>query len=155
MTNLTVITKDEPRVLDTDLAESLGFGYVYDIRALILRNIRELEQHGLLPASMLHSGQRGRPAKAYYLNEAQALLICMFSRTPNAAKVRKQVIDVFRAYRAGKTVHVDEHYRRPPLAVPAQRKRFEMVSHDMQFASVTMFVPFGFACDVMDRFSAL
>lgn len=155
MTNLTVIAKDEPRILDVDLAESLGFGYVYDIRALILRNIHELRSHGNLSHGAINSGQRGRPAKAYYLNEAQALLICLFSRTPNAAKVRKQVIDVFRAYRAGKTVHVGEHYRRPPLAVPAQRKRFEMVSHDTQFASVTMFVPFGFACDVMDRFSAL
>lgn len=155
MKNLTLLMKDEPRVLDTDLAESLGFARDRSIRALICENTAELKQHGNLPAVLANSGQRGRPAKAYYLNEAQALLICMFSRTPNAAKVRKQVIDVFRAYRAGKTVHVDEHYRRPPLAVPTQRKRFEMVSHDMQFASVTMFVPFGFACDVMDRFSAL
>ncbi|WP_454016984.1 hypothetical protein [Azospirillum sp. Marseille-Q6669] len=42
-----------------------------------------------------------RPGKAYYLNEGQALVICALSRTPQAALVRRQIIEVFLAYRRG------------------------------------------------------
>ncbi|WP_085090269.1 hypothetical protein [Azospirillum oryzae] len=37
----------------------------------------------------------------YWLNEGQVLVICMLSRTPQAAQVRKEVIEVFMAYRRG------------------------------------------------------
>ena len=43
----------------------------------------------------------GRPTLTYYVNEAQATLICMFSRTERAALARKIVIDVFTAWRRG------------------------------------------------------
>lgn len=46
-------------------------------------------------------GGRGRPSSAFYLNEEQALLVCIFSETENAALVRKQVISTFMAYRRG------------------------------------------------------
>jgi len=51
-----------------------------------------------------HDGEKpqgGRPERIYYLTEEHALLICMFSRTPQAASVRKQVITVFQACRNG------------------------------------------------------
>lgn len=52
-----------------------------------------------------------RPVKTYYLNEAQALLLCMFSRTAKAAQVRKELIDVYMAYRTRGLAKVREHYR--------------------------------------------
>ena len=55
---------------------------------------------------------RGRPGKEYWLNEGQALVLCALSRTPQAAAIRKQVIEVFLAYRAGRL-------GTPQLAAPA------------------------------------
>jgi len=43
----------------------------------------------------------GRPGTAYHLNEEQALLICMLSRTERAKQVRAEVIRVFAAWRRG------------------------------------------------------
>jgi len=47
----------------------------------------ELQGLGYLGETTPNSGKRGRPAKVFYLNEQQALLICMFSRTEKAAAV--------------------------------------------------------------------
>lgn len=62
-------------------------------------NRAELETHGPLRMELIQSA--GRPSTAYYLNEEQALLVCMFSRTDKAAAVRKLVIDTFMAVRRG------------------------------------------------------
>ena len=56
---------------------------------LIEANISELRSYGEIRMELIRNGQRGRPATTYYLNEEQALLICMFSKTENAALVRK------------------------------------------------------------------
>ncbi|WP_454288660.1 hypothetical protein [Rhizobium arsenicireducens] len=83
-----VVQNEEPRVLDTDLAKRLGMNIPRRIRSdLIAPNQRELEAHCILEASTPNSGKAGRPAKVFYLNEQQALLICMFSRTEKAAAV--------------------------------------------------------------------
>ena len=83
-----VVQNEEPRVLDTDLAERLGMKTPRNIRkSLIIPNQQELEAHGILGSSIPNAGKRGRPAKVFYLNEQQALLICMFSRTEKAAAV--------------------------------------------------------------------
>ena len=117
-TNQLVILEDEPRVLDLDLARWLGFTAARQIRELIARNIEELTMHGGLSCRATNPGkQGGRPGKAYYLNEGQALVICALSRTSKAAQVRKALIDVFMAYRAGKLVHVKEHRRKLPTKV--------------------------------------
>lgn len=92
----------EPRVLDTDLAERLGFSLPVDVRKLIHRKGQELARYGVVATVAITSGVRGgRPGNAFYLNEEQALLICMFSDTDNAANVRKQVIETFMAVRRG------------------------------------------------------
>ncbi|AWJ82666.1 hypothetical protein TSH58p_17675 [Azospirillum sp. TSH58] len=110
----------EPRVSDLVLAERLGFDKPHNIRKLIERNRAELETYGaLVEATGVFStvektsgevsdrqsetpNRGGRPGKAYYLNEGQALVICALSRTPQAALVRRQIIEVFLAYRRGK-----------------------------------------------------
>lgn len=120
MHNLIAVSKltsfdDEPRVLDLDLATWLGFTYAPEIRRLIARNRDELETFGGLCCRDINPGkQGGRPGKAYYLNEGQALVICALSKTPVAVAVRKALIEVFMAFRAGKVVHVSEHRRRLP-----------------------------------------
>lgn len=45
--------------------------------------------------------RRGRPGTNYFLNEAQALLVSVFSRTPAAETVREALIRVFLAWRSG------------------------------------------------------
>lgn len=129
MTNLIpshslIAIEGEPRVLDLDLAAWLDFALPRQIRELIARNRDELEAYGGLSCRATNPGnQGGRPGRAYYLNEGQALVICALSRTAKAATVRKALIDVFMAYRSGKLVHVKEHRRRLPNALrrPAAR----------------------------------
>lgn len=112
----------EPRVLDLTLAERLGMNDLHDVRRLIERNRIELETYGEVRGAVCQTNRgqistrevetrisgtlpekkrRGRPGKAYHLNEGQALVICALSRTPQAAAVRRQIIDVFMAYRRG------------------------------------------------------
>ena len=91
---------NEPRVQDLRLAEALGFDRPRVIRELIERNRPEIEGYGGLPCRTANPGALGgRPGREYHLNEPQALLICMFSRTPNAAAVRKNLIEVFMQWR--------------------------------------------------------
>ncbi|WP_454018455.1 hypothetical protein [Azospirillum sp. Marseille-Q6669] len=110
----------EPRVLDLTIADRLGMADRHKIRSLIVKNRAELESYGpLVEAEGVSARQAetygevcatvaqttdkgGRPGKAYYLNEGQALVICALSRTPQAALVRRQIIEVFLAYRRGK-----------------------------------------------------
>jgi hypothetical protein len=114
-TTCLVELDSEPRILDIELAERLEFERPRVVRELIARNRDELETYGGLPCHTANPGnQGGRPGKAYYLNEGQALVICALSRTEKAAAVRKMLIDVFMAYRQGKIVEVRAHRRRPP-----------------------------------------
>lgn len=85
-------------MLDTDLAAALGMTDIHKVRPLIRANISELESFGGLSALRAESSG-GRPATAYHLNEEQALLICMLSRTERAKQVRAEVIRVFTAWR--------------------------------------------------------
>lgn len=101
--NLPVlVVENEPRILDTDLAAALGMSRPRDIRGnLIGPNRPELERHGILREMNANSGKRGRPVTAFYLNEQQALLITLFSRTEKAEDIRELVINVFMAWRRG------------------------------------------------------
>lgn len=98
ITDLSMVA-DEPRVQDLRLAERLGFKRPRVVRELIERNLEELEMHG--SSAVRHGAYRGRPTTEYWLNEAQALLVCMFARTPGAAAIRREVIEVFLAWRRG------------------------------------------------------
>jgi predicted DNA-binding protein len=93
---------DEPRVRDIKLGEALGFERPRKIRELIEANLEEIEGFGLTPrlGAPIRSG-KGRITEVdeYWLNEPQALLLCMFAKTKNAAEVRRQMIEVFMSYR--------------------------------------------------------
>jgi hypothetical protein len=118
----------EPRVRDLELAEWLGFERQRDIRQLIERNLEELGTHGGVVVAPIGGGglrygaanpprKGGRPGLEYWLNEQQALLICMFSRTAEAAAVRKQVIDLYVAWRRGQ-VPASPMVQPPGVATP-------------------------------------
>ena len=87
----------ELRLSDLRLGERLGFERPRVIRELISRNETELRSYGALATR--YGKSRGQPFKEYRLNEAQALLICMFARTDKAAQVRKEVTAVYLALR--------------------------------------------------------
>lgn len=118
----------EPRILDLRLAERLDFARPRAIRQIIERNRAELEAYGPLVAveeNSRHGGakaphggakaphggakaphgvalsRRGTPGRVYWLNEAQTLLVCMFSKTSKAAAIRREVIQVFMTWRRG------------------------------------------------------
>lgn len=117
-TEITLHTvNEEPRVLDTDLAERLGMAQPLNIRTkLIASNRTKLETYGDLFTRTVKTG--GRPETVFYLNEEQALLICMWSKTPNAALVRKQVISTFMTYRRGQLVPVQQTPALPDFSNP-------------------------------------
>lgn len=94
----------EARVQDLRLGEVLGYGDPKKVRQIIRRNRGELFAHGVLAqseAKPLPGSVGGRPERSFLLNEAQAVLITMFSRTERAAEARRQIVSVFLAYRRG------------------------------------------------------
>lgn len=103
------VLDEEPRILDTDLAERLGMSRPRDIRSnLISPNIEEFQALGNLRSLNANLGKRGRPALSYYLNEEQALLACVLSRSPNAPAVRRVLIETFVAWRRGHLIPTPE-----------------------------------------------
>lgn len=104
LADLDTANDEEPRILDLRLAVRLGYDRPSDIRELVGRNVEELRSYGDIFRTVRKNPGPGRPGKAYWLNEGQALLICMFSRTPRAAAVRREVITVFMAWRRGTLV---------------------------------------------------
>ena len=96
------VVHDEPRVRDVDIGLRLEFDRPRDIRKLIERHSTELLSYGEVCATVARTSPKGgRPSTEYWLNEGQTLLVCMFARTPAAAEVRRQVIEVFMAWRRG------------------------------------------------------
>lgn len=91
---------DGPRCLDLDLANRLGYPRADSIRVLIKRNKAEIETYGTLHQSDAKSSG-GRPGKAFWLNEEQALLVSTLSDAERAPEVRRMVIKVFVAWRRG------------------------------------------------------
>lgn len=101
--NLLVLTaiNGEPRVHDLALAERLGFSQALDIRKLIKRNEAKLLNFGILATvAKIHEGA-GRPTSEFYLNQKQAIFICMKSETERAFDVQIEIVHVFDAYLNG------------------------------------------------------
>lgn len=104
VTDLTVV-ENHARIPDTKVQEALEFGRINDLHRVILKHRVELESYGGVhcqtgkkpPAG----SQGGRPTVTYMLTEEQAVLICMFARTPRAAEARRMIVDVFLRWRRG------------------------------------------------------
>ena len=105
---MTALTRDDLNVIEGDarvscqrLRDVMEVKNTQTLHRLIERNREELETYGII---ISHAGYKlsvGRPEKSFLLNEEQALLICMFSRTKRAAEARRQIISVFTAWRQG------------------------------------------------------
>lgn len=167
----------EPRVFDLHLAAVLGMANLYMIRRTIEHNRTELEMHGAISVSdtktsgtVFFRGEKtsgtvsargaetsdkgGRPGKAYYLNEGQALVLCALSKTPRAAEIRKLIIDVFMAWRHGKTVPVKSHYRASPESASRRPVGLTVEFHDDGMALVRLCVPQSFALRIATEYEA-
>lgn len=139
---LTVQTiENEARVLDTDLALSLGMSTPTHIRQnIIVPNREELEGFGGLAAAKRNPGRLGgRPTTAYYVNEEQALLVCMLARTLKAKAVRAEVIRVFTAWRRGQLAPVapaSTSMKEALLLALAQCERIEQLTVEKQVLEI-------------------
>lgn len=139
MNDLITITtiENEPRVLDTDLGEALGMSRPRDIRANVIEpNREELEGFGMIACEeRAHPMPRGgfKTTTAYYLNEEQALLVCMLSRTERAKQVRAEVIRVFTAWRRGELQPSQSQL--PDFSNPAEAARAWADQYDARLAA--------------------
>jgi hypothetical protein len=95
------MVEGEPCVHDLMLAERLELKRPRDIRPLIERNTAEAERYGTLRYSIATPIGGGPVATEYWLNEAQAILICMRSNADRAPDIREEIIRVFLAWRNG------------------------------------------------------
>lgn len=99
--DLSVIEGDA-RVSCRRLSEALGFAKIGNLHHLIKQHREELEDFGGLFLNVQKkSSGRGRPTLSYYLNEHQAVAICLWAQTAKAREARRQIIDVFVAWRHG------------------------------------------------------
>lgn len=105
--DLNTTVNHEPRLLDTIVGKRLGYNRPRVIRELIERCKDELETYGSI--AVRHGAYRGHETTEYYLNEGQCLVLCALSRTPQAATVRKAIIEVFMAHRRGALDAIQDH----------------------------------------------
>lgn len=95
----------QPRIPDDNLAERCGYARPREIRT----RIKRLEKDGELPGlrfrcTVQRNEKRGRGRSApgqYHLTEEEALIVVMGCETAIARRVRREVIRVFMAWRAG------------------------------------------------------
>ncbi len=123
---------NDPRILDIRVAERLGFARPRVIRELIVRNRDELETYG--PLAVRHGKSRGQEFTEFWLNEGQTLLVCMFSKTPDAAAIRKEVIAVYMAWRRGEV----QHGRRRGVDLAGQRRALTLIDQLKRETSPTI-----------------
>lgn len=95
----------ELRIYDLHLAERLGFSQARDIRKIIKRYEDKLLNFGVCATVARTSSELGgRPTNEYYLNQKQAIFVCMKSETDKAADVQVEIVHVFDAYLNGQLV---------------------------------------------------
>jgi hypothetical protein len=85
----------EPRIYDLDLARSLGFSQIRDIRKLIKRNEHKLLNFGRCATVARRPESGGTEFDEFYLNQKQAIFICMKSETDNAFEVQADIVRVY------------------------------------------------------------
>ncbi|HWL68154.1 MAG TPA: hypothetical protein VNS22_07180 [Geminicoccus sp.] len=101
VTDLALTTHEgEVRILDTDLAERLGFERPRKIRDLIGPHRGALSQLGELATTEIVVG-KGQRTTAYLLNKKQAVFITAKSETAEATAITIEVIERFDAYERG------------------------------------------------------
>jgi Winged helix-turn-helix DNA-binding len=94
----------EPRVLDLDLADRLGYSRPRDIRKLVERMIEKRQLTDVRATVSRSSIPNGgfRDDSAYHLTETQALKVAAKSETEPADKLLDEIIRVFLLAKQGK-----------------------------------------------------
>lgn len=130
---------DEPYVKDVYLGQRLGFSRPNDIRKIIERNSDELSLYGPLRHRVAteQTGCLQRKIKSYSLNEPQALLVCIKSETKRAAQVRKELIDLYMAYRYQGTCLVKAHRRVVTPSVDTGKRDFAPKLENLSIYQIT------------------
>jgi hypothetical protein len=126
MNALTLTPIDgEPRIFDLTLAERLGFEQPRNIRKLVKRNLTKLQRFGHC-ATVARCIEIGNGAKQevdeFYLNQKQAVWVCMKSETDLAFDVQAEIVRVFDAYLLGDLIPAESL----PPANPPNRLSAEM-----------------------------
>lgn len=105
-----VLIENELRILDTELAQRLGFSNPLDIRKLIRRHEESLKQMGVFATvAKTRNPAGGRPSNEFYLNRKQAIFITAKSETSEATDITIEIIERFDAYERGE---------QPKFAIP-------------------------------------
>jgi len=95
------VVKGDARISDIRIQEALGYADLQHLHKIIRRHSGELEAYGEVYTQSVRKSGPGRPALNFLLNEEQALLVCMFARTAKAHEARRQIVEVFLAWRRG------------------------------------------------------
>ena len=106
---VTVEGQNEPLVVDTELAERLGYAEPRAIRKLIKRlaknqNFGQIHSRDTVSRQLTNGGEREYTVQEYLLTERQALKLVVKSGTPRAEELTEMILDVFEAWRAGRLV---------------------------------------------------
>ncbi|MCB1368091.1 MAG: hypothetical protein KDK00_10035 [Rhodobacteraceae bacterium] len=119
-----VVFEGAVRIEDRRVSEALGFGRINDLHRLIRRKADELADFGevFCREAKNPSAKGGCPTLHYYLNEHQATAICLWAETAKARQARKQIIEVFTAWRKGETLPVRQSRSSDPIEA-LQRRR--------------------------------
>ena len=94
----------EMKIRDLDLAEKLGLKNPRDIKTIIKQNLDELQSFcplSAMPTKVDIGLGLTRTVESFFLNEEQALLVCILSRTAKAKEVRRELIALYSQYRHG------------------------------------------------------
>lgn len=151
---VTVGCQQEPLVVDTELAERLGYAEPRAIRKLIKRlavnqNFGQIRMRDTVSRIQKKGqsnigGYEERIVQEYLLTERQALKVVVKSGTPRAEELTEMILDVFEAWRAGRLVTPSQ------AAVIQQSQINELVQ-----ATITALVPQLFSAVVKPAIEAL
>ncbi len=139
-----VFVEDEPRIGHFELAERLGHGDRRDVSRLVRRNRAELGRYGSIGqrAQMVAIGSGARRSVTeYLLNEPQALLVCIFAQTKQAADVRQMLVETFLAVRhdqrrKSRAIVVDAPAKPSPHRVVHRKRAFAVAVANLMDAGI-------------------
>lgn len=106
MADLTIrtdFTDGEPRMHHLELGRRLGYARDAKVSDLIKRLMRDgyLNESEVFPTAGQTSKEGGRPRTDYWLSETACLIITTQSGTEHAARVTREVCELFVAHRRG------------------------------------------------------
>jgi phage antirepressor YoqD-like protein len=131
----------EPRVHDLVLAERLGFAEPRTIRKIIKRNESRLLKFGTR-STVSRVTVTGQEFDEFYLNQRQAIFICMKSETERAFDVQAEIIRVFDAYLKGETQVKPAELTREQILVMALDSERGRIKAEKELAEAQPMVQF-------------